>query len=93
MEILIEGEYKNGEKNGKYNEYDKDGNLLFEGEYYNDKIWNGKGFDKNGNITYELMKGKGFIKKYEITISNYKIFSGKYIIDREKEKNIIIMVN
>ena len=34
---LFEGEYKNEEKNGKGKEYDKKGNLKFEGEYSNGK--------------------------------------------------------
>ena len=34
--IMYEGEYSNGKKNGKIKEYDKNGKLLFEGEYIND---------------------------------------------------------
>ena len=30
--LKFEGEYLNGEKNGKGKEYNKDGNLIFEGE-------------------------------------------------------------
>ena len=30
-------------KNGKGKEYDRDDNLIFEGEYLNGKRWNGKG--------------------------------------------------
>ena len=41
-EIIFEGEYLNGEKNGNGREYDGDGNVLFEGEYLNGKR-NGKG--------------------------------------------------
>ena len=37
----------NGEKNGKGKEYNKDGNIIFEGEYYNDKKWNGIGYIKH----------------------------------------------
>ena len=33
--LKFEGEYLNGEKNGKGKEYDYDGNLIFEGEYLN----------------------------------------------------------
>ena len=39
--ISFEGEYKNGERNGKGKEY-KSGYLIFEGEYLNDER-NGKG--------------------------------------------------
>ena len=38
--------------------------LKFEGEYLNGKIWNGKGYDRNGNMLYELKNGNGFIKDY-----------------------------
>ena len=40
--IVYEGEYLNGEKNGKGKEYDFFTNLEFEGEYLNDQK-NGKG--------------------------------------------------
>ena len=36
-------EYLDGEKNGKGREYHKNSKLRFEGEYLNDKKWNGKG--------------------------------------------------
>ena len=36
-ELISEWKYKNGEKNGKVNEYDKYGTLIFSGEYYNGK--------------------------------------------------------
>ena len=43
---------------------DKDGNKIFEGEYLNGKLWNGKGYEKdNNNLLFEL-KGNGIIKKY-----------------------------
>ena len=40
--IIFEGEYLNGERNGKGKEYDAIGKLDFEGEYLNGKR-NGKG--------------------------------------------------
>ena len=43
-------------------EYNYDGKLKFEGEYLNGKKWNGKGYDKNKNVIYELKNGDGFIK-------------------------------
>ena len=27
-------------------------------------MWNGKGYDSNGQIVYEIKNGKGYIKKY-----------------------------
>jgi len=53
-----------------------DGKLRFEGEYLNDLKWNGKGYDSNNNIIYELKDGKGFVKEYS---NNDKlIFEGEY---------------
>ena len=34
------------------------GKLRFEGEYLNDKIWNGKVYDKNDRIKFEIKNGK-----------------------------------
>ena len=31
----------------------------------NGKEWNGNGYDKNGNIIYTLVNGKGNVKKYD----------------------------
>ena len=56
------GEYKNGERNGKGKEYDESNYLLYEGEYLNGKKWNGKGYDREGNIIYEIKNGNGEIK-------------------------------
>ena len=61
--LLFEGEYLNGERNGKGKEY-KNGYLEFEGEYLNGKKWNGKGYNVNTNIIYELINGNGKIKEY-----------------------------
>ena len=48
--LIFEGEYKNGERNGKGKEYYNNKNLLFEGDYLNGKRWKGKGYNKNGYI-------------------------------------------
>ena len=39
--LLFEGEYINGIRNGRGKEYDIYGDLLFEGEYLYGKKWNG----------------------------------------------------
>ena len=57
--LIFEGEYLNGLRNGKVKEYyiniiNKKLTLLFEGEYKNGKKWNGKGYDENGNIIYNI---------------------------------------
>ena len=74
--IKFEGEYLNGKRHGKGKEYNYKGNIKFEGEYFNNKEWTGKGYDEDGNIIYEINKGKGFIKIY-----NYKSieFEGEYL--------------
>ena len=38
--LKFEGTYKNGQRHGKAKEYDKDGKLIFDGEYI-------KGYKKN----------------------------------------------
>ena len=53
----MNGEYKNGQRNGKGKEY-SNRQLIFEGDYLNGKIWNGKGFNENGEMTFEMEKGK-----------------------------------
>ena len=53
-DLLFEGEYLNGERNGKGKEYDCNGKLIFEGEYLNGKR-NGKGkeYYSNGKLRFE----------------------------------------
>ena len=55
--IEFEGEYLNGERNGKRKEY-QDNKLIFKGDYKNGKKWNGKGYDNSGNFIYNLKDGK-----------------------------------
>ena len=51
--------------------------LEYEGEYLYNKKWNGKGYDEQYNIIYELIKGTGKIKEYN---DNGKlIFEGEYL--------------
>ena len=53
-DLLYEGEYINGERNGKGKEYSLNNKLLYEGEYLNGKRNGlGKEYDKNGNLIYE----------------------------------------
>ena len=85
LNILYEGEYKNGKKNGKGKEYynnnnyhvnkDTDLKLKFEGEYINGKKWTGKGYDFNKKLIYEIKKGKGLIKNYNVISSKFFSFS------------------
>ena len=50
--MIFEGEYLNGKRNGKGKEYYRNGESIFEGEYLNGKRWNGKVYNKNGNIEF-----------------------------------------
>ena len=64
----------NNKKKGKLYKYDI---LQFEGEFMNDKKWNGKGYDAKGNKTYELKNGKG--KIWEYYKNGNKEFEGDYL--------------
>ena len=50
--------------------------LIFEGDYLNGKKWNGKGYDQNHNIIYELRNGKGYIREYDSY--GCLLFEGEY---------------
>ena len=85
-DIMFEGEYKNGERNGKGKEYYYGDYLIFEGEYWRGKRWNGKGYDNNKKITYELKNGKGIVKRFDY--NNILILEAEYIngVRNGKEK-------
>ena len=53
--LKFEGEYLNGNRNGKGKEYDEYGNIIIEGEYFNDKKnnWIDKKYNKNGELLSE----------------------------------------
>ena len=38
--------------------------MEYEGEYLYNKKYNGKGYDKDGNIIYELINGNGKVHEY-----------------------------
>ena len=52
------------------------GKLEYEGDFLFDKKWNGKGYDENGNIKYQLTNGTGTIEEYNN--SNELIYIGEY---------------
>ena len=66
--LIFEGEYINGEKNGKAKEYFKNEYLevvlIFDGEYKNDKKWNGKGYCHKFKKCYEIKNGEGIMIEY-----------------------------
>ena len=79
--LKFQGEYL-GDYRKKGKEYVR-GILTYEGEYYKDKKWTGKGYDKNGNLIYELINGNGKVKEYDYDFK--LVFEGEYW---RKEKNI-----
>ena len=80
-DLIYEGEYLNGERNGKGNEY-RNGNLIFKGEYLNGER-NGKGKEYfNNKLLFEgeYYKGTQWIGKlYDC--------SGKIINELKREKS------
>ena len=84
--LQYEAQYSNGKRNGKGKKYDHNGKLIFEGEYKNDKKWNGKGYDASKNIVYELIKGNGKVIKY----NNFGrlFFEGEYLNGEKNGKGI-----
>jgi len=52
-QLIYDGEFLNGERNGKGKEYNSKGQLIFEGEYLNGKKWNGRGYNKYGELILE----------------------------------------
>ena len=75
--MIFEGESINSKVNGKGKEYYYNGNLIFEGEYLNGRKWNGKGYDINNNLEYELKNGIGKVKEYDYY--GYLVFEGEYL--------------
>ena len=65
----------NGKRNGKLKEYDKNGNLIFEGEYVNDTNYIEQKCDSNNNAIF--WKEKEF---------NQIIFEGKYLNRKRRAK-------
>ena len=83
--LIYDGEYLNGKRNGKGKEYLSSdvksaicgkGTLFFEGDYLNGRKWNGKGYDDNNNVIYEIKNGNGYIKEY---FGENLILEGEYL--------------
>ena len=53
------------------------GKLEYDGEFLYNKKWNGKGYDEEGNIIYELINGTGKVKEYDY--ENKLIFEAEYL--------------
>ena len=52
--------------------------MEYEGEFLYHKKWNGKGYDENGNILYELINGTGKVKEYNVYTGKLQ-FEGEYL--------------
>ena len=97
--FIYEGEYLNGKRHGKGKEYlntdiqtaiSGSARLIFEGEYLLGKRWNGKGYNGNNKIAYELKNGVGNVKEYYY----YNlIFEGEYINGERNGKGIEYIFN
>ena len=48
------------------------------------KKWNGKGYDENGNIIYELKNGCGVVKEFKD--NSILIFEGEYLNGKRNGK-------
>ena len=84
--MYFEGEFLNGQRNGKGIEYTFRNKKLFEGIYLNGKRWKGKGYDAKGKIAYKIKNGKGFIKEFDG--NNIIRFAGVYINGEKNGKGI-----
>jgi len=74
----LKSKYSYLKKKLEMKERNKIDNLLFEGEYVNDKKWIGTGYDKNGNAIYTLNNNiNGHGKEYNC--NGQLIFEGEYI--------------
>ena len=81
--LLFEGEYLYGFiLKGK--QYIK-GKLEYEGEYLYYNKWNGKGYDENGNIKYELINGNGKVVEYFLEHGKL-MFEGEYLNGKRNGK-------
>ena len=82
--MIFEGEYLNGEKNGKINEFEYDGigKLAFEGEYLNGKR-NGKGKE-----IYYLLNERNYCNSVK-----FLVFKGEYLNGKKWNGEVYDMYN
>ena len=82
--LKYEGEYLGGKRNGKGKEYYSDSILKYEGEYFLGKRWNGKGYNKEGEIDFEIKEGNGKGKEYYF--DGELEFEGEYLSGKRNGK-------
>ena len=73
-ELIFEGKYLNGKRNGKGIEYFENGDKKSEGEYLNGDIYEGIEYDEDGNEKIRFENGKG----KELYDNGLIKFEGKY---------------
>ena len=73
--IIYEGEYLKGKRNGKGIEYYENGRIKSKGEYLNGEIFNGIGYDEKGNEKVRYYNGIG----RELYDNGLVKFEGKYL--------------
>ena len=87
--LVYEGEYLNGKRNGKGKEYNYNDNFIYEGEYLNGKR-NGKGKEYNFDIELifegEYFNGKRNGKGKEYNFNNELLFEGVYFNGKREGK-------
>ena len=59
--------------------------IINDGEFLYNKKWNGKGYDEDGNIIYELIDGNGKVKEY-YDWNGKLMFEGEYLDGRRNGK-------
>ena len=87
--LLFDGKYIKGKRNGKGKEYHNN-ELIFEGEYLDDKKWNGKGKEYAGKYLNGERNGKGkeyFDKGFLVFEDEY--FNGKNGMGKDMTKMLI----
>ena len=90
IEYNIKGEksFDIKEGNAKGKEYDKNGNLIFEGEYYNGKKWNGIEYDGNsGKKKFKIIQGDSDIENAKDSWFFGERYYGGYKVKQEFYKN------
>jgi len=85
--LIYEGEYLNGERNGKGKEYNKVGKLIFVGEFKKGKRWDGYGYNPSCKYSYDyqLKEGKGYVREYHY-YDVHKKYEGEYLNGERNRK-------
>ena len=76
--ILFKGLYSNENKNVFGREFNEEGEIIFEGEYYDGKKWNGteKIYDEDtGNLIFEYI--------WKIKVKEYDKFDGELLFEEK----------